>query len=49
MSMRGGGHRVASKQAAKVMLFERRLLMACTCAVLFGLLLWVISISTEYW
>ncbi|KAF0296444.1 hypothetical protein FJT64_006109 [Amphibalanus amphitrite] len=49
MSMRHGGARLDSKQAAKVAVFERRLLMYCTISVVVGLLLWVISISTEYW
>ena len=49
MSMRHGGGRLDSKQAAKIVVFERRLLMYCTISVTAGLLLWVISISTEYW
>ncbi|XP_037074064.1 uncharacterized protein LOC119095315 [Pollicipes pollicipes] len=49
MSMRGGGARLDSAQAAKVAVMERRVLMGCTVSVVLGLLLWVITISTEYW
>lgn len=49
MSMRHGGGRLDSKQAAKIVVFERRMLMGCTISVAAGLLLWVVSISTEYW
>ena len=49
MSMRHGGARLDSKQAARVAVFERRLLMYCTVSVTAGLLLWVVSVSTDYW
>nr|CAD7454980.1 unnamed protein product [Timema tahoe] len=37
------------KKILKEIIFERRALLACTCMVGISLVLWVASISTDYW
>lgn len=44
-----GGTQMDSRQAARAVIFERKLLIACLCLAVLSLLLWIVAMSTEYW
>ena len=44
-----GGTQMDSKQAARAVIFERKLLVACLWLAILSLLVWIVAISTDYW
>ncbi|KAF0307141.1 hypothetical protein FJT64_021466 [Amphibalanus amphitrite] len=44
-----GGTQMDSKQAARAVIFERKLLILCLWLAAMSLLTWIVSISTNYW